>query len=72
MCDESTCANLTAFLGKSLHLPYSYLLHWPSKPRMIPMGQLDRDKVRDEYRILRPITTRRTDAHLYEKNVDVQ
>ena len=39
---------------------------------MIPMGQLDRDKVRDECRILRPIATRRTDAHLYEKNVEVQ
>lgn len=39
---------------------------------MIPMGQLGRDKVRDEYRIRRPITTRRTDAHHYEKNVEVE
>lgn len=34
------------------------------------MDQPDRDKVRDEYRILRPIMTRRTDAHHYEKNVE--
>lgn len=39
---------------------------------MILMGQLDRDKGLGEYRILQPITTRRTDAHLYEKNVEIQ
>ena len=36
------------------------------------MDQLDRDTVRDECPILRPITTRRTDAHRYEKNVEAQ
>lgn len=36
------------------------------------MDRPDRDKVRDEYRILRPIRTRRMDALHYEKNVEAK
>lgn len=39
---------------------------------MILKDQLGRGKVHDEYHILRPIETRQTDAHRYEKNVEIQ